>query len=148
MNEERTRLLSPIGGAVAAICFFMPWVGCMGQQHSGADLGGSLWLVFFSAVGTVGLFFHFRSKDELPKARTPIIICATIGIAIMLLKYFSLLASEYSEMFKLKFGSVATLLGLAVAIYGTSHLSQESRQPGMQRVEGSQEGLGATKPLP
>lgn len=126
--DGRNRLISPIGGAVAAVCFFMPWVGCMGQTQSGADMGGSLWLVLLSAIGIVGLYLHFNSKNEVARAKGPIIACAVVGAAVMLLKYLALLASGYSEMFELKFGSIFSLLGFGAALYGVPHLSQESGQ--------------------
>jgi len=124
-REHPYSIISPIGGIIAAVCFFMPWVGCMGQNSSGADAGGVLWLVFLAALGIVGVFLHFKSSGTLSEAKLPVIGCAVVGIAIMLLKYVAFLNSEYSEFFKLRFGSIGTLLGFVAAMYGTSYFPRD-----------------------
>jgi len=96
------------------------------SDKSGADLGGVLWLVLLSAIGVVGVYFHFNSKGESALARLPIIWCSVVGIVIMLLQWLRYMGSEYSEMFRFRFGSIGTLLGLALALYGTTQLPQET----------------------
>lgn len=125
MGGKRYPITSLAGGVLAAVCFFLPWVGCRVGTQTGADFGGVLWLVFLAAVAIIGLFIHFSSKAKLPKAKAPIIVCAVVSIAIMLLKYIAFLSSEDSEFFKLKFGSIFTFLGFMVAIYGTSHFPKD-----------------------
>lgn len=119
---KKQPLLSAIGGAMALIGFFMPWVACPAGHLSGANLGGILWLVSFSALGIVGAFLHFHSKGELAKARRPIQLCSLGAMALMILQWLRFVASEDSELFRLQFGAFFTLLGFAVALFGTTHL--------------------------
>lgn len=124
MSPEPKKLpfLSAIGGGMALLGFFMPWVACPAGQLSGANLGGVLWLVCFGAVGILGTFLHFYSSGALGKARRPIQICSIGAIAIMLLQWLRFVLSDDSELFRLQFGSFFTLLGFGVAIFGTTHL--------------------------
>jgi len=122
-NGDASRsIAAPIGGIVALVCFFMPWVGCMGQNISAADAGGILWLVFIAGIGVVASYFHFRSQRRLHEAKAPIIGCAATGVLVMLAKYAQFLTTEGHEMFSLRFGSVATLVGLIGSIYGATQL--------------------------
>ncbi len=118
-------LAAPVGGFVALVCFFMPWVGCMGQNISASDAGGILWLVFLAAAGIVGAYFHFRSQRRLKEAKGPIISCAALALVIMVGKYLQFLSSEGSQMFSLRFGSIATFFGLVASIYGASQLPKD-----------------------
>jgi len=127
MEGERYPIISPIGGVVAGIFFFMPWVGFAFVKKSGADTGGILWLAFLAAIGIVGLFFHYNAQKALFQAKVPIVVCAAIGIGSMLLRGVAFASSRWSEVFDLEYGSIVTLVGFLVALYGTTHFPKNGR---------------------
>lgn len=131
-SGQKYPVLSAVGGIVAAICFFLPWIGCPTGDLSGAELGGLLWLVLLSALGLVGLYFHFNTRGELSRARLPIGVLAILGLATMIIQWLSFRASEYAGMFRLRFGSVASLLGFGLVLYGLSHFPKKEEDE--QRV--------------
>lgn len=132
--------LSAVGGIVAAVCFFLPWIGCPAGELSGADMGGTLWFVLLAAVGGLGLYFHFYSRKELARARLPVGVLSIAGMGLMIIQWLRLLSSEYAGMFRLRFGSIGTLLGFGLVLYGLSQIPSHAEETPAE-IEGTVEPL-------
>ncbi len=119
--------VSVIGSSVSALCFFAPWVGCSGQSISGADLGGSFWLVLLVSVVSLISFFFFKYVNQISKAKIFISICSAIGIIFLIYKYIDFQSNEFTEAFEIKWGGIATLLGFIISLIGVSFLKDEEK---------------------
>jgi hypothetical protein len=129
--------LSPAGGALALLCFFLPWLevscGGMRQELSGVMLAkaeGVLYLIPLVAVGivVVGLLMLLGSGGVKGNAKPIVIILAGIGLTVMVIEYarfqfdrpndpLGLTPAAY-QAFNIKFGAIGTLLGFVVAGIG------------------------------
>jgi len=118
--------LSVIGSSISALCFFAPWVGCSGQSISGADMGGSFWLVLLVSIVSLISFFFFKNVGQISKAKIIISVCSAIGIIFLIFKYIDFQSNEFTEAFEIKWGGIATLLGFIISLIGVSFLNYEA----------------------
>lgn len=121
-EHEGKSFVSLIGGAIALISFFTPWVGCEGRTWSGYDLGDERWLVFAAAGVIVGSCLFFLNSKSLEKAKNYVIVSSIIGIGYMILLYIQMQEHEYSKYLEVKWGGVTTVLGFLMALIGVSYL--------------------------
>ena len=103
MEQEKSSLsyfLTPSGGILALIAFFLPWVKltCSGQVHNingfqMAKQDGVYWVVFAAAILILVAFFFLKSKWSLGKIKKLSIVSCLAGIGILLYKYFDFKSS-------------------------------------------------------
>jgi hypothetical protein len=123
-------LLSPAGAILTLVCFFLPWgrFSCMGvnQSMSGAQLGGEVWLVFFSAlvVLAAGVAFLLRSWNS---AWLATVLGSVLGLLVLGAKVISVLRGVRTPWGRIRpqdigvdphVGGVGTVLGLLLALGG------------------------------
>ena len=138
MNEQKDNriFLTPSGAIISIICFFLPWVrfSCMGvvKNASGADLGGSFWLVFVAAIAILLIFFLFKNRNELHKAKPLIIISSLIALGVILFQYIRFSAGENTDFgrvrpqdigLSIQFGGIGTLIGFILSFIGSFFLN-------------------------
>lgn len=123
-------LLTPAGGAIIAVCFFLPWIriSCMGTSvYSGSDFGGVYWAIFGGGVALIGGYFllkRLRRTDYLMSLVAAVsIICAAVifyGILTISSGKRILLFRVGPEDVNLRFhvGSFGTLFGFILAWVG------------------------------
>jgi hypothetical protein len=129
--KERVRLhLSPIGGAVAAVCFFMPWASCHSYSVSAADTGGSAWLLFAAAIGIVVSFLYCRIRGDVASAKPIVLVCSITGIALVVAGFVRLHNRLIGKFFGIRYGGVLALLGFALALFGTRYLGRADTPAG------------------
>ncbi len=131
MNTQRKSqpFLSQIGSAVVIVCFFLPWASCQGEEvKSGAEMGGVAWLVLFAAGIIVASVHYFGSIGSLSRARNIVRVCAVLALAIMVERYFSA-RNDLGELLKIEYGSIGTLGGLLLALYGSLFLDDPEEGP-------------------
>ena len=125
-------LLSPAGAGIALICFFLPWgrFSCVGlhKSVSGADLGGSFWLVFWAALVLVlagGVLVLLRREAQ---ARILVLACTAGAFWILAQNAIRLSRGLSTPLGHIRPehvgvsprpGGVGTLLGFAVAAAGS-----------------------------
>lgn len=121
-ENEGKSFLSLIGGAIALISFFAPWVGCKGQTVSGYDLSGERWLVFAAAGVIVGSYLFFLNSKSLEKAKYYVIVSSIIGLGYMIFLYIQMQEHEYAKYLEVKWGGITTVLGFLLSLIGVSYL--------------------------
>ena len=129
MNPENKIYLSPVGGALAAICFFLPWVKveCAPSASSGADIGGIVWLVLIAALVIIGSFFFYKNQNQLEQSKKIIRLSSWSAFAVLIIRYITFASSDYGKMgFTLQFGVFGTIIGFIGALVGTNYI--ESKQ--------------------
>ena len=115
-------LIPPSGAAIAAVCFFLPWVRVSCLRHlefTGAEvagLRGQYWLVLIGAVAVVVAWVLGR-LGLLPRARAVMAACATGALAVI---FGPLLAGQKPRGLDLQVevGAYGTVLGLLAAALG------------------------------
>ncbi len=119
MKFDPRAAISQIGAALAAICFFLPWVECEGMRtFSGADMGEETWLVLVAPIVILAATFYFANQNRLDKAKPIVIFSSLIAIVIMLYKYYKIKNNEFSSGFEIRYGGYGTLAGLVLAFFG------------------------------
>ena len=133
-----TQFITPIGGIIALVCFFMPWI----EQSTRAILFSSTWsgfqyflpvplhaafiaVVLIASVVIVGLSLYMVIRGTPWKSRAPVLISGDIGLAILFveqLKYTRMTqmteVMEHSSTYSIKWGFWGTAAGLVIAITG------------------------------
>lgn len=141
-NNNVKFFVTPIGAAVAALCFFLPWVefscGGMRKTASGSELGGILWIVFLAALVILITFFYFRSQNQLSKSVKVIQSSSYIALIILAIRYLIFMSGEKTEMgtirpqdigFSIQFGAIGTLLGFLTSLIGSAFLKERKQSP-------------------
>ena len=129
MQNDNNALLSQSGAIIAAVSFFLPWIGCDNQTISGADMGGVLWIVFIAALIILGSTIYFKNLGILEKSRPIVITSALVAIGLMLYEYIKIKNNELSGFldFDIKFGSISTLIGFILALFGSNNLESKKQ---------------------
>ena len=130
MEQEKSSLsyfLTPSGGILALIAFFLPWVKltCSGQVHNingfqMAKQDGVFWVVFAAAILILVAFFFLKSKWSLGKIKKLSIVSCLAGMGILLYKYFD---------FKSSMDSMQQLMG------NSGNWQQSLQQSGTQDLQ-------------
>lgn len=149
--EDKRSFITPAGAAIAAICFFLPWVefSCDGQTRntaSGADMAhndGFFWLIFAATLVILAAFFFFRTQRQILKARPIVILTTMVSLGILIYKYieFSNGARIFGRTYtpeelglSLRFGGIGTFLGFALAGIGSIFMKPASATIGPLEV--------------
>ncbi len=121
-EHEGKSFISIIGGAIALISFFAPWVGCEGQTISGYDLGEERWLVFAAAGVIVGSCLYFINFKKLEKAKPYVTISSLFGIGYMIYLYIQMQEHEFAKYLEVKWGGITTIIGFIIGLIGVGFL--------------------------
>ena len=143
--------LTPAGVGIAIICFFLPWgkFSCVGlhKSVSGAELGGSFWLVFWCALAALlvgGVLVALRREAQ---ARMVVLACSVFAFWILVQNGIRLSRGLSTPLGHIRPehigvsprpGGVGTLLGFVVAAAGSFLLRS--------RGEPAPAGAGAMAP--
>jgi hypothetical protein len=150
-NLNHVRMyLSPSGAILALVCFFLPWVKLswgpgIEQRISGARMGGIVWVVFIAALGILGSFIFFKSRNRVPQSRPIIAVCSIVALAVILVKYLDSKNGTSTEFVRIRPedvgasiqpGGVGTLIGLALSLAGSALIKRWTR-PGAAQPTGN-----------
>ncbi len=122
--------MTPVGGALIATCFFLPWIqiSCLGTStFSGAEIGGIYWTIFGGGVALVIGFFALRWFKRCEYAMSVVAAVSIVCLAVIFYGIFTIAGGKRVLFFRvgpddvnLKFhiGSFGTILGLVLAWVG------------------------------
>ena len=145
LRDPNSRFITPAGGVIALLCFFMPWVkiSCMGTttQVSGFDLatkGGDLiinpFVALIAAVATIGISVYMLIEQTPWKSKLPVLISSGIGICCLWVSLFKDGRPSFGGLEgTLQFGAFGTIIGFILSIIGvwvTSKPDDSSGTPG------------------
>lgn len=146
--RRKSIYLSPAGSALVVVSFFLPWarISCgpiLDRTVSGASLGGAYWAAFGLAAAAVAGFVCLRlgrgrrPDGWAPERWAPAFALGSIGaLAVILIQSLRLAGEAQGKMvpladhavgFSLKFGAVATVVGLVVSILGAVVAAGDSK---------------------
>jgi hypothetical protein len=124
---------SLVGGGLAAVCFFLPWiqVSCMGQTQtlSGNQIAsekGIVWLVLIAAIAIVVITLHYRSTGKMQEGRKQIAIASLIGLGIIAWNYLQFKGGIDTPQGRMsaamlnlswQLGVFGTIAGFLIALY-------------------------------
>lgn len=132
--------LTPVGGALIAVCFFLPWIkiSCLGTNtYSGAEFGGVYWILFGTGILIVAAhaFLRLLKRPELMAkfvAFASIISAAVIIYGVLTIaggKRILLVRVGPDDVnLRLQVGAYGTLLGYALAWIGVSPALRRNRR--------------------
>lgn len=136
-TSESYSLCVLIGGALAFICFFLPWSidPFMNEVYTGAYFTGQyegMYLVpFISSMVILGTIFYFLKQGRADKSKYIVIIVASVGIIELLIDYYhvdsnpaNILNIFRSRHFLGTFGARFTIVGFVLALYGAIRLKR------------------------
>lgn len=118
MNKRH--FLTPAGGALIAICFFLPWVkmSCMGTAtYSGFDCGGVYWTLFGAGIVVFGAFFLLRHLKRLDLLPTIVSASSVVSAAVIIYGVLSIAGGKRVLLFRV--GPDDVNLRLQIGAYGT-----------------------------
>ena len=127
-----TQFITPLGGIVALICFFLPWVKIGGRRISGTFSGlmcahsrPLVAIAFVACLLIICSSFYMVIRRTPWKSRMLILINSIIGLAGLWSEYLTYV--KLTETFigmaekiqlTLRFGVWGTVIGLVVAVVG------------------------------
>lgn len=121
-------LATPAGAAIAAICFFLPWVeascGPVTVRANGPRIGGIFWLVLAASIVILVAFPVFWKRRQWFWLQITTLAASAIGIIIILYKFFDVFSSgkvdlKLSDIGSiLRIGSFGTVFGFILAAVG------------------------------
>lgn len=126
---------TPAGAAIAAICFFLPWVeascGPVTVRANGARIGGSFWLVLAASILILVAFPIFWKRRQWLWLKIVTLTASAGAIIIILYKFFDVFSSgkanlKLSDLGSiLRVGSFGTVLGFILAGLGAFYFYPE-----------------------
>ena len=129
--------LSPAGAFIVLISFFLPWleVHCSGKKILGSGFTFAnkeflLWFIPISALLVILLYVLYRRGLSSGWYKTGVILLAGLGVAMLMLVYFSIEQKMSGFIVKLitnhqiKIGLISTLVGFLL-IFISSFLSNK-----------------------
>jgi uncharacterized membrane protein len=149
-TADKGSFITPAGGAIVVICFFLPWVqfSCGGYVRtvSGVEMAngdGSLWLVFCAAVVILGAYFAFKVQGRVARSRPLVIISALIGLCLMAFKSYGFVAGEQTMFGRIsprdlgispQLGVLGTFVGFLLSLVGTAAMRSAPRGYGARQA--------------
>lgn len=150
-----TQFITPLGGIVALICFFMPWVGTGRAVSSFRKLGVNLFLTehpvpkaafiavaFIASVVIVGLSIYTIIRRKPWKCKVLTLISSSIGLLNLLsvyLMYVKIYQNSDIGNYSGKFGFWGTVIGFVIAVIGALLIrSDDQENPSKVSVEEKQ----------
>lgn len=119
-----TQFITPLGGIVALICFFTPWLET--DTRINFAISGFSWIQAKPAIGIawsaslaiIGLSFYMIIRRTPWKALVIVLISSGIGLSVLLQEYLHFVAFAEMVDFTVGFGFLGTFVGFAVAVVG------------------------------
>jgi len=139
LRMKNRTLLTPAGGAIIAICFFLPWlrISCMGtSSYSGAGFGGIYWAIFAGGLALILGYLLLRRLKRLEYLMSLVAAVSIITVAVIFYGIMTIAAGKRVLFFRvgpedvnLRFqvGSFGTLLGFILAWVGAFPAGLKSR---------------------
>ena len=134
-------LISPGGAILALVCFFLPWgrFSCAGYSRrlSGAQLGGSFWIVFAAAAAIPAIVATGLVLRQHRRARRIVTACSLVGLAVALMRQIEFVRGHETGFgrlhardvgVQLHLGGAGTVLGLLIALAGSIRIVPRSRR--------------------
>lgn len=124
------RPLVLIGASIAGIGFFLPYVTSpalfgMKISRSGAQVGGTLWLVLVAVTAILGVQLLLADPSRSKEVRNATVAASILGLGALLLGAFSLVSGDNlfgisaADMgFRPGIGAFASAVGLVLALIG------------------------------
>lgn len=117
-------LIAQAGALLAMVCFFLPWVSCLDEKKSGIEIGGYAWVSVLSAGVILMTVHYFRSAGALSRAMGVVRVAAVAALLSLIIVYAQA-HQKFGDLLKIEFGSVGTVAGFIVALYGSLFLEDE-----------------------
>lgn len=127
--------LAPAGGAIAAICFFLPWGRfsflVMHKSASGRTVGGSAWVIFALAVIVMVAGVVLPRLRRPASARAVVFSVAVLGLLCFVFKANALARGVWTPFGRIQpqdigvksgLGGQGTAVGFLLAIVGSFFL--------------------------
>lgn len=118
-----TQFITPLGGIIALICFFMPWTEIVriNMTFSGFTWSKSsplIGIALITNLAIVGLNLYMIIRNTSWRSKVLIFIISGIGIAVLLQAYLSF--KKLAQMVEItrEFGFWGTVIGFAIAAVG------------------------------
>lgn len=139
---------TPAGAAIAATCFFLPWVeascGPVTVRANGAGIGGIFWLVLAAAAVILVSFPVLWKRRQWFWLKIVTLAASAVGVIVILYKFFDVFSSGKVDLNLsdigsiLRMGSYGTVFGFVLAALGviycdpgrSSDVSQTTAQKG------------------
>ena len=134
--RQNSRFITPAGGIVALLCFFLPWVkfDCSGTTVtlSGFEIAtqGQLnltTLALVAAVAIIGISLYMLKEQTPWKSRLPVLISSGIGLGCLFFGFLRLNTGVDTGLGKIslkeleasfQFGVFGTIIGFILSIVG------------------------------
>jgi hypothetical protein len=135
------RPLILIGASIAGIGFFLPNVTSpavfgMRISRSGAQVGGTLWLVLIAVAAILAVQYLYADGSRHKEARNVTIAASLVGLVALLIGAFTLTSQDNlfgisaADMgFRPGIGAWASVVGLVLALVGSVR-DREGATPG------------------
>ena len=132
--------LTPAGGLLIAICFFLPWIkmSCMGTAtYSGAQIGGIYWTLFVAGVALVGAYCYLRRIERFNVMPTVVSVISFVSTAVIVYGILTIAGGKRILLvrvgpddvnLRLQIGAYGTLLGFVLAWVGIAPLIRVRRR--------------------
>ena len=132
-----TQFITPFGGIIAFISFFMPWTGVVIRTNK-TTASGFAWISYEPLIGIalvanlaiIGLSFYMIVRCLSWISKVLVFIAGCIGISVLLQEYlyFVRLLRETDIEITGEFGFWGTVIGFAVAVVGVFLTRAEKRE--------------------
>ncbi len=132
--------LTPAGGLLIAICFFLPWIkmSCMGTAtYSGAQIGGIYWTLFIAGLLLVGAFYYLRRIKRFNFMPTVVSVISFVSTAVIVYGILTVAGGKRILLFRvgpddvnlrLQIGAYGTLIGYVLAWAGIAPMIRIRRR--------------------
>ncbi|MGB5105615.1 MAG: hypothetical protein WBP29_07140 [Candidatus Zixiibacteriota bacterium] len=113
-------LLTPAGGALIAVCFFLPWIkiSCLGTStYSGAQFGGVYWILFTAGL-LICVAYSILRQFKRPELMAKVVAVASF-ISSVVIVYGVLTVAGGKRILLVRVGPDDVNLRLQIGAYGT-----------------------------
>ena len=161
--EKNTPFITPAGGILALLCFFLPWlkIDCSikmwGEKLnsqivtvSGFEIATKqqlnlITVALIAAVIIIGISLYMLKEQTPWKSRLPVLISSGVGLACLLIEYIHLNTGIDTPLGKItlkelevtfQFGAFGTVIGFILSIIGVWNLSEPENSSDSQDETG------------